>query len=169
MGFLWLPRARVTLPCGERAYSAGLSLQSTGAACGGFISCGMQARGCDSGSREQTPQLWCMGLAKPRCVESSRTRDGTHALTLVDGFSTTGSPGKSYFIFKIYYPAVWEIKCCSGYCLDANTLSFVFLILWSKNHCIYLYGKWNLSLNTNTLILLWADYLNTMQLDYSAF
>ena len=130
----------------------GLSLQSAGARCGAswVVACGLVAvtlvlehRLRSGGARAWLLQgVW--NLPRPGMQPVF--------LTLVDGFSTTGN---SYFIFKIYYPTMWEIKCCSDYYLDANALSFIFLILWSKNHFICLYSKWNLwYLNTNTLILL---------------
>ena len=71
-GFLQLRREVATLRCGASASH-----------CGGFSCCGAGLQACGlqqvwlTGSRAQAQQLWHTGLAAPRHVGSSRTRDRT--------------------------------------------------------------------------------------------
>ena len=55
-------------------------------------------------------ELWPTGLATPRHVEYSQTRDQTHCPALAAGFLTAGPPGR---ILNIYFKLLlWETKNC---------------------------------------------------------
>ena len=77
-GLLIVVRRLLIVVRGLLIVVASLLLQSTGSRRTGFSSCGAWAQQLWlAGSRAQAQQLWHMGLAAPRHVGSSRTRDRT--------------------------------------------------------------------------------------------
>ena len=79
-----------------------------------FVKHRLQSAQASSSCSMRAQQLWLMGLAAPRHVGSSPTRDQTCVPSLQGGFLTTGPPGKpktAYILLKLrLFPGVCNIK-----------------------------------------------------------